>query len=715
MTITRMVNRRPVDMNLGTGNLPPLLHSLSHLYTKDNIHFGLFSPWVPRTRPSTAHSRKVALSLEIPCTLSLSSLLRTLTRLLLSTATKTLNLNILQIQVNDLDAYSILTTMSAPIISIPAATTPFSYAASLAHYETRNSFELMIMAKLRCISDAGGNQEIIARLMAQDEENGTWPGKHEEPGAAATKTDVAAKKKDEEELVVAPVKQVLAKEGTPSETEVAVEEKADHAPPATISKDITVPTRSRSPIIPLSQLAHEWDEQWGASYAFPRAATAGSKFQDKSVTRAESVSSGSKSPVTPTSPVSQASPVSLATPASSPPTIPALLKSNPYILLMSDEKDDVEEEERENEGLLTPVKKNTGKAPIMHKKVQKTSCVHEKKKEIPLVSSDDVDAGYKIKTKNRRGKKGGKQVNENNAAEVSTGTDNADAVASSDDTAAATTKQPENLPAPVSPARCAHAEATSESKVNVLSESAVVVRDFGVVNSPSPSPSRPLSPEKAAHKHDVADFYNMPSQTQDAPAFGETFAQKQNLGQRISYLTPSPLQPVQSAKSTKNTPVQTFVGALPSPPSPPPQYSHAAPSSSAPAMTKSQWRNEKHKQDQAVSSSNMYDALVADDTVDADEIAFASGDTDDERDGDSDGEAALAPKTNAKKNRRRGKKGGKKVQAMKQKVNQAVKVPVVVQQTVAMPAPMKMEMSHVVGAVAVVMLLVALLGAQVLG
>ncbi|KAI4702615.1 hypothetical protein J4E89_010336 [Alternaria sp. Ai002NY15] len=545
-----------------------------------------------------------------------------------------------------------------------AASPPFSHAASLAHYETKNSFELMVMAKLRCVSDAGENQEIIARLMAQDRENGTWPGKYEGPGAAAvTKIDEAAEVKDGEEVVVAPVVGVLGKEEMTAGAEVGGEGRTDHVPVAIVSGDrrartatastTATSTRSRSPIIPLSQLAQDWDQDWGAPFAFPLplAATTGSKPQAKPVTPSESVSSGSKSPATPTSPRSQASPVSqtsrvsVATPASSPPTIPASLKSNPYNLLMGDEQDDEEgdeeEEEDENEGLITPLKMHTGK---------------------PRAAAEST------------------------RAEVTY------AATFSKDTAAAPTEQPENVPAPDPLASSEPSEATSAPGIGVLPESPVVVRDFGAMISGSPS--RLPSPEEAAHKSDVAAFYNMPS--------------------------PSPVQP---PTSTKNTPVQVFVSAPPSPPSSPPQYTHTVPSSSAPTKTTHQPRHEKRKQDQAVVSSNMWDALAADDTGDADDTASTpvAVDTNGNDEDDSGDEVSQARQAQKKKNRRRGKKGGKKVQAMKQKVEQAVDVPVVVapvlQQTVATSVKMgkKMEMSQALGVAAIVMVLVALLGARVLG
>jgi len=544
----------------------------------------------------------------------------------------------------------------------PAASPPFSHAASLAHYETKNSFELMVMAKLRCVSDAGENQEIIARLMAQDRENGTWPGKYEEPGAAdATKTDGEAEEMNGEQGVVVPVERVFGKEERTPEAGVGGAGRADHVPVAIVSGDrrartatagtTATSTRSRSPIIPLSQLAKEWDQDWGAPFAFPLAATTGSKPQAKPVTPSESVSSGSKSPATPTSPtspVSQASRVSLATPASSPPTIPASLKSNPYNLLMSDEQDDEEEEEEkekeeeesENEGLITPLNIFTGKA---------------------------------------------RAAAESTRAEVTY------AATFSKDTAAAPTEQRGSLPAPVSSASCAAAEAEVMSTLGggVLPEAPVVVRDFGAMVSPSSLSSR--SPEEAAFKSDVAAFYNMP-----------------------------PLSPVQPATSTKNTPVKIFVSAPPSPLSSPPQYSHTVPSSPAPTKKTHQPRNEKRKQDQAVVSSNMWDVLAADDTGDGDDTASAPVDTDDNDEDDSGDEVSQAPKAQKKKNKRRGKKGGKKVQAMKQKVEQAVDVPVVIQQikTVVKPKlkPMKMEMemSKALGVAAIVMVLVALLGTRVL-
>ena len=561
----------------------------------------------------------------------------------------------------------------------PAASPPFSHAASLAHYETKNSFELMVMAKLRCVSDAGENQVIIARLMAQDRENGTWPGKYEEPGAAdATKTDGEAEEMNGEQGVVVPVERVLGEEERTPEPGVGGAGRADHVPVAIVSGDrrartatagtTATSTRSGSPIIPLSQLAKEWDQDWGAPFAFPLAATTGSKPQAKPqakpVTPTESVSSGSKSPATPTSPVSQASPVSqtspisqasrvsLATPASSPPTIPASLKSNPYTLLMSDEQDDEEEdeeeddeeeeekekeeEESENEGLITPLKMYTEKA---------------------------------------------RAAAESTRAEVTY------AATFSKDTAAAPTEQTENLPAPDSLASSEPSEVMSAPGVGVLPEAPVVVRDFGAMVSNSPSSSRSL--EEAAHKSDVAAFYNMAS--------------------------PSPVQP---AMSTKNMPVQVLARAPPSPPSSPPQHTHFVPPSPAPSKTNHQPHNEKRKQDKVTAPSNMYDVLITDDPVDADETASASVNTDDERDGDSAVETAPAPGAQKKKNRRRGKKGGKKVQAMKQKVDQTVDVPVVIQKTQTVvtpkPKPMKMEMSQALGVAAIVMVLVALLGARVI-
>ncbi|KAI4614213.1 uncharacterized protein J4E87_009610 [Alternaria ethzedia] len=543
----------------------------------------------------------------------------------------------------------------------PAASPPFSHAASLAHYETKNSFELMVMAKLRCISDAGENQEIIARLMAQDRENGTWPGKYEEPGAAdATKTDGVAEEKDGEEVVKVSVEGGLGKEERTPKAGVAGEGKADRVPVAIVSGDrrartatagtTATSTRSRSPIIPLSQLAKEWDQDWGAPFAFPLAATTGSKPQAKPVTPTESVSSGSKSPATPTSPVSQVSPVSqasrasLATPASSPPAIPASLKSNPYTLLMNDEQDDEEkeddeeeeeeEEESENEGLIIPLKMYTEKA---------------------------------------------RAAAESTRAEVTYA-----ATSSSKDTAAAPMEQPENLPAPDSLASSEPSEVMSALGGGVISEAPVVVRDFGAMVSPSSL--RSSSPEEAAHKSDVAAFYNRPSQTATMP-------------------------------------VQISARAPPSPPSSPPQHTHFVPPSPAPSKTNHQPHNEKRKQDQAVVSSNMWHVLAADDTGDADDAASApvAVDTDDNNEVDSEDEAPQARQAQKKKNRRRGKKGGKKVQAMKQKVEQAVEVPVVVapvlQQSVAMTAKVgkKMEMSQALGVAAIVMVLVALFGVRVVG
>ncbi|KAI4605804.1 hypothetical protein J4E83_010467 [Alternaria metachromatica] len=557
--------------------------------------------------------------------------------------------------------------MSPPAAA--AASPPFSHAASLAHYETKNSFELMVMAKLRCVSDAGENQEIIARLMAQDRENGTWPGKYEGPGAAdATKTDGEAEEMNGEEVVVAPVGRVLVKEEMTPETGVGGAGRADQVPVAIVPGDrrartatagtTATSTRSRSPIIPLSQLAKEWDQDWGAPFAFPLAAPTaptGSKPQAKAkpVTPTESVSSGSKSPATPASPRSQASRASLATPASSPPPIPASLKSNPYNLLMSDEQDDEEkeddeeeeeEEESENEGLIIPLKMYTEKA---------------------------------------------RAAAESTRAEVTY------AATFSKDTVAAPAEQVENLPAPDSLASFEpSAEVMSVSGVGVLPEAPVVVRDFGAMVSPSSL--RSSSPEEAAHKSDVAAFYNMPS--------------------------PSPVQP---ATSTKTTPVKIFVSAPPPPPSSPPQPTHTVPPPPPPVPTKKTHhpRNEKRKQDQAVVSSNMWDVLAAEDTGDGDDTASApvAVDTDDNNEVDSEDEAPQARQAQKKKNRRRGKKGGKKVQAMKQKVEQAVEVPVVVapvlQRAVAVPVKMekKMERSQALGVAAIIMVLVALLGARVLG
>jgi hypothetical protein len=247
------------------------------------------------------------------------------------------------------------------------ATTPFSEAASLQHYTKKSSLELKCLAKLRSLSRAGSQQEIVARLMAQDKETDTWPGMYEAPNMTAPKTIVVGEKKDGKGAGVAPVKQVSAKDEKPSETKITAEVKPKTAVSATVSRNATMTTSiagatstgssKNGPAIPMSQLADEWDQQWGAPYAFPRRATI-TKSQGTPRVPSESVSSRSKSPVTPASPASPVSPASPATPVSPTPTVvPTLSKSNRYDLLFSEEEGDGEPEEKEEEQVILPVKK----------------------------------------------------------------------------------------------------------------------------------------------------------------------------------------------------------------------------------------------------------------------------------------------------------------------------------------------------------------------
>jgi hypothetical protein len=256
------------------------------------------------------------------------------------------------------------------------ATTPFSEAASLQHYTKKSSLELKCLAKLRSLSRAGSQQEIVARLMAQDKETDTWPGMYEAPNMTAPKTIVVGEKKDGKGAGVAPVKQVSAKDEKPSETKITTEVKPKTAVSATVSRNATMTTSiagatstgssKNGPAIPMSQLADEWDQQWGAPYAFPRRATI-TKSQGTPRVPSESVSSRSKSPVTPASPASPVSPASPATPVSPTPTVvPTLSKSKRYDLLFSEEEGDGEPEEKEEEQVVLPMKaiKTTREAEV---------------------------------------------------------------------------------------------------------------------------------------------------------------------------------------------------------------------------------------------------------------------------------------------------------------------------------------------------------------
>jgi hypothetical protein len=560
--------------------------------------------------------------------------------------------------------------MSATMMSPKMATTPFSEAASLQYYTKKSSPALTCLAKLRSLSHAGSQQEIVARLMAQDKETDTWPGMYEVPNKTAAKKIVVGEKKDGEDTAIAPIKQVSAKAETPSKTKVTAEVKPKTAVSAIVSRNATMTTSiagatsrgssENGPAIPMSQLADEWDQQWGAPYAFPRRATIVTKSQGTSRAPRESVSSRSKSPVTPASPASPFSPVSSASPATpvspTPTVVPTPSKSNRYDLLFSEEEEDDEPEEKEEEQVVLLVKKDTKKAPRVHQKADKTPSVREEKKEeLSAVSSDGLDSGEKTKKK-KRSKKGGKKANKNKAIGETTETETTDAAGSDDDDDGAALQQSKTIPTLESPAQSTTMEASKamrEAEVDTPVESPVIVKDYGAIGQTS----SPTTPKRI-------------------PAFAGMSAPEQVDRQGISHLARSP---VQAAESTKKSLIEIFVTP---PPSSPPAAAQPASSptqqpASAPTTTKNQRRNEKRKQDKAVAPSNIYDALVFE------ESENLPAQTHDYEASDSDSASIVR----AKKSKKRGKKGGKKVQAQKQKEHQVV-ASTLVQHVVAVPTSM---------------------------
>jgi hypothetical protein len=605
--------------------------------------------------------------------------------------------------------------MSATTSFSRTATTPFSEAASLEHYTSKTPRELKVLAKLRSLSDAGRQQEIVARLMAQDGETGTWPGMYERSGTDSTKSNVRDEKKRGEGSGAAPIEQVSSTNETLSETKVAAEGKLNHASSATIFRHDTgassIGSKNGDAAIPMSQLADEWDQQWGAPFAFPRAATIDNKARSKSVTTAESVSNASKTSVSPTSPISPASPasstttVSPASPASSPapissvsPTSPPSSTSNQYNVLLLDEEEEVTEQENKENKEIPPMETNAEKAPSVHDEAEKILLVHEgKEEEVPPANNDDVDAGEETKKKKKkqrkRGNKGGKKASNNKAGTESAGTETTETTkVTQKPEVNAPGPSPEDIHAPASPTRSESAEAFLESDIDVSGSTPVAEQDNRAIIEPLPSVAPTEMDGSVDKQFDLSESLPIDGLEESTPP-AEILALKPP--GEASNLTP--------AKPTKKAIVQIF---LVTPPPSPPRSTQTAPSPSeqvpsAPTMTKNQRRNEKRRQNNAVAPSNVYAILTPDDSADD----FAPDSSDEKDDADDDRNSEISSPRAAKKSNKWGKKGGKKIQKKHQAVAPVLHATAVIQS--------KIEPMQAVGLVMTVSVFVVAFGAWV--
>jgi hypothetical protein len=132
------------------------------------------------------------------------------------------------------------------------------------------------------------------------------------------------------------------------------------------------------------------------------------------------------------------------------------------------------------------MEKNAEKAPSVHEEAENTLSVHEGKEEAHPANNDDVDAGEKTKKKQKkRGKKGGKKANNNKAGTESTGTDMSESnQATSQPGVIGFGAAPEDIPAPVSPARSESAEAVLAPDTDVSGPAPVVEEDKEAIVEP---------------------------------------------------------------------------------------------------------------------------------------------------------------------------------------------------------------------------------------
>ncbi|CAN9117540.1 unnamed protein product [Alternaria alternata] len=496
--------------------------------------------------------------------------------------------------------------------------------------------ELKILAKIHGVPDGAELRDIVAILMEKDRVNGVWPGMFDDPETEDTKGSR-----------VAPVKQTLKKTETRSETNIATGGQSKSASVATVlnnNKVAETPTASMTATgsendtaIPISQLRKEWDGLWGPPFAFSKVAPVDPKSQGTSIATAGSTPTRSNSPVSPVSSASSAS-----------------LKSNRYEVLATEEKELVEQEE-----LLTDaVEEDT---PAAKMSIQSAPSVHGESLAIQTFShqvdgeenvhlaNENADVGEKTKKKGKRGKKGGRKVNKAKTDAAQSAATEIEKTEPSTSDAFISSKQAEDVPLPVSPAKVESTEGKVESTLEVSGPLPVVQENDGAIVEPSTSVA-PTEIEEHIEEQTNADQFRLIN-VEDTE--GSLLPIESPISEQSADSPPAaPSEP--TVESSEKAPIHIFPVA---PPVPLPSTETAQPPT--PGKTKNQRRNEKRKENkQAATLSNIYDVLMSEQSADA-----STPDSPDKKeDENKDNSEGTAP---AAKKKKRGTKGGKKAQAQK--------------------------------------------------
>ncbi|CAN9115869.1 unnamed protein product [Alternaria alternata] len=519
--------------------------------------------------------------------------------------------------------------MSLPANINTAARTPYSEAASLEHYSSKSVNELKILAKIHGIPDGAEPRDIVAILMEKDRVNGVWPGMFEDPEKEVTKGSR-----------VAPVKQTSKETETRSETNIATRGQSKSASVATVlnnNKIAETPTAAMTATgsendtaIPISQLRKEWDGLWGPPFAFSKVAPVDPKSQGTSITSAGSTPIRSKSPVSPASSAS--------------------LKSNRYEVLATEEKELVEPEELLTDTVeedIPTAKMSMQSAPsVFGESLATQTFSHQVDGEENVhLANENAEVGEKTKKKGKRGKKGGRKVNKANTDAAQSAATEIEKTEPSTSDASISSKQVEDVPLPVSPAKVESTEGKVEFTLEVSGPLPVVQENDGAIVEPSTSVAPTEIDEHIEEQTNVDQFWLINVEdTEGSPLPIEIPNSQQSAA--------SPSEP--TVESSEKAPIHIFPVA---PPVPLPSTQTAQ--TLTPPMTKNQRRNEKRNESkQAATLSNMYDVLMSEQSGDA-STPDSSDIKEDENKGNSEGTAPAAKK------KKRGTKGGKKAQAQK--------------------------------------------------
>ncbi|KAB2110777.1 hypothetical protein AG0111_0g2150 [Alternaria gaisen] len=526
--------------------------------------------------------------------------------------------------------------MSLPANINTAARTPYSEAASLEHYSRKTVDELKILAKIHGVPDGVELRDIAAILMEKDRVNGVWPGMFEDPKTGNTKGSC-----------VASVDQTSQKTETPSETIIATGGQSKSASIAIVlnnNKIAETPTAAMTATgsendtaIPISQLRKEWDGLWGPPFAFSKVAHVDPKSQGTSITSAGSTPIRSKSPVSPVSPASSAS-----------------LKSNRYEVLATEEKELVEPEELLTDAVdedIPTAKMSIQSAPSVHGESLTTQTFSHQVdgEENVHLANENADVGEKTKKKGKRGKKGRRKVNKaktDAAQSAETEVEKTEASTSDD---SITSKQAEDVPLPVTPAKVEFTEGNVVSTLEVSGPLPIVEENDGAIVEPSTSVAPTDIDEHVEEQINVDRFklINVEDTEGSPSSIGTPISQQSAASPPVA-----PSEP--TVESSEKVPIHIFPVVHPVP-----LPSIQTAQTPTPPKTKNQRRNEKRKENkQAATLSNIFNVLMSEQSGDASR-PDSSDIKEDEDKGNSEGAAPAAKK------KKRGTKGGKKAQAQK--------------------------------------------------